>query len=165
LLAWAAAVSLQDAGLPDLAFQALVDGFRRRAAIKPAFLPTMADSYIKAAHDFYVQDQKDYASQIYQFSVQIQPRPLACNALGAIAYNAKNYGEARAWWEQSLQLDSTQAEPHKNLFRAARAVRDFPRALYHLESALRLDQSLTPQQRAEDQRALAELKRQLGLPP
>jgi tetratricopeptide (TPR) repeat protein len=164
LLAWAAAVSLLDAGLPGLAFQALADGFRRRAAIKPAFLTTMADSYIKAAHDFYVQDQKDYASQIYQFSVQIQPRPLACNALGVIAYNTQNYGDARAWWEQSLKLDSTQAEPHKNLFRAARAVRDFPKALHHLESALRLDQTLTPQQRAEDQRTLAELRQRLGVP-
>lgn len=162
-LPWAAAVSLQDAGLNDLALQALADGYRRRANLKPAFLQTMADSYVDVAQSFYLQNHQEHARQAYQFSAQIQPRPLACNALGVFAYQARNYPEARAWWEQSLQLDSTQAEVHKNLFRAAYLAQDYPRALRHLESALRLDQTLTPQQRAEDQRTIEELRRQLGV--
>ncbi|MBI2502139.1 MAG: glycosyltransferase family 39 protein [Candidatus Latescibacteria bacterium] len=162
-LPWAAAVSLMDADLDGLALQALADGYRRRASLKPVFLQTMADSYIDVAQVFYLQSNQEYARQVYQFSAQIQPRPLACNALGVFAYNARNYPEARAWWEQSLQLDSTQAEVHKNLFRASYLAQDYSRALHHLESALRLDQTLTPQQRAEDQRLIEELRRQLGV--
>jgi tetratricopeptide (TPR) repeat protein len=164
VLPWAAAVSLQDAGLDDLALLALADGVKRRASLKPAFLPTMADSYIDLAQAAYLQGRLEYARQVYHLSTQVLPRPLACNALGVFAFNGRNYDKARAWWEQSLELDSTQAEPHRYLFRVAYLSGDYRQALHHLESALRLDQTLSPQQRAEDQRTLADLRRQLGMP-
>ncbi len=164
-LPWATAVSLQDAGLDKLALLALADGVKKRDVLKPAFLSTMADSYVDIAQAAYLQGNEEYARQIYHLSTQVMPRPVACNALGVLAYNSRNYAKARAWWEQSLQLDSTQTEPHRHLFRAAYLSREYPQALRHLESALDLDQTLTPQQRAEDQRALIELRRQMGLPP
>ena len=162
-LPWAAAVSLQDAGLDNLALLALADGVKKREMLKPAFLSTMADSYVDIAQAAYLQGNEEYARQVYHISTQVTPRPLACNALGVLAYNSGSYAKARAWWEQSIQLDSTQAEVHKNLFRAAYLAQDYPQALHHLESALRLDQTLTPQQRAEDQHTLGALRRQLGL--
>lgn len=162
-LPWATAVSLQDAGLDELSLLALADGVKRRGSLKPAFLATMADSYIDIAQGAYLQSHPEYARQVYHLSTQVLPRPLACNALGVLAFNNGNYAKARTWWEQSLQLDSTQAEVHKNLFRAAYLAQDYPQALQHLESALRLDQALTPKQRAEDQHTIAELRRQLGL--
>lgn len=163
-LPWAAAVSLQDAGLDELALMALADGTTKRGLLKPAFLSTMADSYIDLAQSFYLRGDQEYARQIYHLSTQVHPRPLACNALGVLAYNSRNYAKARTWWEQSLQLDSTQAEVHKHLFRVTFLSQDYPRAVYHLESALRLDPSLTPQQRAEDEGTLAQLRRQLAGP-
>lgn len=164
VLPWAAAISLQDAGLDDLALLALADGVKKRGLLKPAFLTTMADSYIDLAQAAYLQSKQEYARQIYHLSTQVQPRPMACNALGVLAYNSGRYDKARTWWEQSLQLDATQAEPHRHLFRVAYIARDYPQALQHLESALQLDQDLSAQQRAEDQRVLAELRQQLGPP-
>ncbi|MCC7265148.1 MAG: glycosyltransferase family 39 protein [Candidatus Latescibacteria bacterium] len=164
VLPWATALSLQDAGLDELALLALADGVKKRGLLKPAFLTTMADSYIDLAQAAYLQSRQEYARQVYYLSTQVLPRPLACNALGVFAFNSRNYDKARAWWEQSLELDSTQTEPHRHLFRAAYIARDYRQALYHLENALRLDQTLSPRQRAEDQRTLADLRRQLGMP-
>lgn len=159
LIPWTTATSLAEAGLDDLALQALADGAQRRNSFKPVYLPFMADTYIEVAEDFYQQGKVEYAAHALGLSAQIQPRPAACNALASLAYNAQRYGEATGWWEQSLQADSTQVEVHKNLVRAARALQDYPRAARHLERALQLDQTLTPQQRAEDYRALEEMKR------
>ena len=84
---------------------------------------------------------------------QIQPRPTR-NAWG-LCYQP----ERRVWPGGSNPCRYTQAEVHTNLFRAAYLEKDYPGPS---TSALCLNQPLP--QRAEDQRTIAELRRQLRLP-
>jgi tetratricopeptide (TPR) repeat protein len=140
LLPWASSLSLVGIGLDHLVLNALADGAGRCHSFHRAHYGTMVASYQEMADRFNDRDQPSFARQALQLANQIRPQANTYGALAELARRADDHDEAWALWQQSLKLDSTQANVHQHLGRTAlRQRHNYPLALEHLTRALELD--------------------------
>ena len=139
---WASSMSLTELGLPKLAVYML-----QRTGKDPHYSSgdeqSRTHAYVLLANFMYRSNYMESARAIYQLSTEIRPNLAAYNRLAYMAYRSGQYGLASENWEHSLQVDERQASIHSNLGQVAvQYLRNYDRALYHLERAVQLDPQL-----------------------
>ena len=140
LLPWATASSYLIVGLEDLALSALRDGVHKSLYVKGTDRRKMASSYIDLANRLYLQHQIQSAEQAYQLANRIMPEVAAHNALALIAYNRGHFSSAASHWQESLELEETQAGVHSYLAELmSTELGDPEKAIFHLRRATELN--------------------------
>ncbi len=144
MIPWATAKSLFDLGLTDLALFVLNSGVQQAAYLSTEAVVGMSNAYNDIGIMLlYNRQKKEAATKIFTLTTQIHPSFLAYFNLAVIALDDKDYQQATAYLEQSLQLEDNQATAHAALGKImAKFLPDPDKARYHIKKAIELDPNL-----------------------
>lgn len=124
-----------------------IEAFEQAALLNPAESATFMQ--LAAIHERRAADagdavsrneHMDAAEEMYQKVIGIDPRNAAISFynLGAKAWNDNRSKEAAQAFRKAIEIDSSNAEAHRELARALIGIQDFDGAVRHFEEYLRL---------------------------
>ena len=141
----ASALSLVALGIPDLAVADLTREATARR-LSPAKARDMAKTYLVVASRLFNMGLQSQAATVCRLSLTIHPTATAYNVLAKASFNAGEFQEAVASWEESLRLDPAQPSAHQDAgVVSLHKLGDYSRAVFHLRRAVELDKGLASQ--------------------
>ena len=158
----ASALSLVALGIHDLA---VVDLTREASArrLSPEKSRDMAKTYLVVASKLFNMGLQSQAATVCQLSLTIHPTATAYNVLAKASFNAGEFQEAVASWEESLKLDPAQPSAHQDAgVVSLHKLGDYSRAVFHLRRAVELDKGLASQLQGSIDLASSRLENSAG---